>query len=116
MIENCQILVLQKLDFVPLLSIAETNNHFNALVSDMLEKMFRKKMVFIVLSTASGKIGKHHTRISDNYVAVEHFAVAKKLLTKFCHLIQTLIIDRYHSTMDNSTKIARQYALFKNIE
>lgn len=75
--DDCQMLMLEGLDFPTLLDVAGTNRHFASLVSDILQRTFQKKMVYFQLMTFSGKPMEYDIEISNNYIKIRHFEVAK---------------------------------------
>lgn len=41
--DDCQLLMLEGLDFPTLLGVAETNKHFTSIVSNICQRIFTKK-------------------------------------------------------------------------
>jgi len=85
---DCQLLALKQLDFVSLLSLAETNHHFKSLVSLFLKQMFQKKWVDIVIRWPVPQ------EIVGDYIKIKNLTIAEQLFKNFGHLIQKLKINR----------------------
>jgi len=97
---DCQLLVLEQMDFISLLPLAETNLQYKSLVSLFLERIFRRNVVNIELTNLEEDLVIINPYIHS--IKIENTTFAKQLLNNFGHLIQNLEINRVYPYEDES--------------
>lgn len=107
---DCQMMILEKLDFPTLLSLAETNEHFSQLVSDIMKRTFQKKRV-VIGAVAIFTVKTNRLQIGGDFIEIQNYYIAKNLLRKFGHLIQKLKI--YHDN-NHSKQVREIYQLLNS--
>lgn len=106
--DDCQFLVLQRLDFLDLLALAETNHRYKFLASQAAQSVFRNKMVQICLQKPSHYFEPINITITDDHITIDNFTIAEQVLKNFGHHIQKLELGNHYNTMINETKLIYQ--------
>lgn len=102
---DCLLLVLQRLDFASLISVAESNQHLKSIVSIILEQMLRNKMVIIAHSTSYLQTFILNISEYENNIKIRNLEIAEQMLKNSGHLIRNLTIDNAYEAMINSTRL-----------
>lgn len=87
---DCQSLIVEQLDLHDLLSIAQTNTHFNSLAGDVFRRKFGQKL--FVLLPDWNILGGDKFGIEANRVLITSSELAENLLKIFGHLISKVSV------------------------
>lgn len=101
---DCQLLITDLLDVPSLISLAETNEHFFILVSDVVTRRYSKTVVQIISPFYNIE---DHVHEKDDTLTIQHFETAIKFIKLFGHLISHIQI-KYDSIFRNSAKDLNQ--------
>lgn len=87
--DDCLLLILEHLDFISLLSIAEINMRYKSLASEIAKPILRKKFVHI------GILMEPHLQSpgiydKEHFIQIKNHTYAEQVLKSFGHLIQKL--------------------------
>lgn len=99
---DCQLQILEELDFISLISVAETNDHFSSLVSDILRRKLAKKSIDFSVPLYSGTIKANDVLESGHSIKILNAQLLFKLLDSFGHLIVSLSINHSSPLESNS--------------
>lgn len=88
---DCQILILDRLNFHDQLAIAQTSKHFSYVASDIFRRRYATKTFSI--SYRSGKKGNISTEVTESQFIVKNHETALIVLKTFKHLIQSMQIE-----------------------
>lgn len=103
--DDCQLLVLNHLDFTSLLHVAETNGRYKALASEILKAIFREKMLDItLLHPEQNPEQTPRWLIYDDYIRIENFTMVERVVKNFGHLIQKLRLESIHTVMEPTAR------------
>lgn len=99
---DCQLQILEELDFISLISVAETNDHFSSLVSDILRRKLAKKSIDFSVPLYSGAIKANDVHETGHSFKILNAQLLFKLLDNFGHLIMSLSIHHFSPLESNS--------------
>lgn len=92
-------LIIDQLDVPSLISLAETNQHFLILATDVVARKYSKTVIQII-SPFYYNI-EDHVHVKDDIITIQHFETAIKFIKHFGHLITNIQI-MYHSIFRKS--------------
>lgn len=86
---DVQLLILEEMDLLDLISVSETNPHFSSLAEDVFRRKNAKKLFKII----DPLFGSFQNLIETNKtIYIRQFSVILRLLKQFGHLISRLVI------------------------
>lgn len=88
---DCQLTILDNLNLTELISIAEINQYFKILASDVFRRKYSKRTASIYLPYVKCK--EMYEPETNEYFQIAHVEVAAKMLKYFGHLIQSLSVQ-----------------------
>lgn len=84
---DCQFMILEKMDFFTLFSMAETSTQFSSLVSEVVRRTFIKKQLIIASPYTDWFLD------GPRLIGIQHFETAVKVLENFGQFIKNLAIE-----------------------
>lgn len=103
---DCQLLVLDELDVLSMLSLSATNEHFSHLIENILKRKFLNKSITI---TGAGRYATE-VQESEKDIRISHLPEVLWLIKNYCHLISHLKIENFDvNGTDSVYKYANQY-------
>lgn len=98
---DCLLLVLEQLDFMSLVSLAETNIRYNSIVSEIVKPIFRNRMVNIATSQTGRPID---ITIENDFIRIENFTFAERVVKNLGHVIHGLKLNGAYPQYHNATR------------
>lgn len=104
---DCQLLILESLSILELISIAKTNKHFQLLVGDVVRRKCVKKSVTITGLYPSNRTEsqQQHKIETNDDIRIKDFDVAVNTLQLFGPFIRSLKIKQYFTPNDHFERI-----------
>lgn len=106
---DCQLHILNEMDFISLVALSEANKHFSNLVRDILKRKLANKLVIFTApsitseknQTESLSIGTRYVRETDDCIRIKQFTIGAKVLQSVGSLISNVRVD---ALPNNATK------------
>lgn len=95
---DCQLLIMERLDVLSLLSLSETNRHFSMMVENILRRKFVNKSISV-----TGR-GSYATEVEESEKSIRISSLPEMLwlLKNYCHLISHLKIENVETYGNNT--------------
>lgn len=98
---DSQWLIIDELELLDLISMAEVNKHFLSLAQNALRPTLSKKTVIFASPYSTSHSNYNlYIQVTDDFIRIESLPIASKMLQYFGHIINSLRIDQY--IMDNN--------------
>lgn len=91
--DDCQFLILENLDFMSLLSVAETNTRYKSMIARIMKRIFRETLVHISLAHFDYKKPEFDIKLYNDRIQINNFTIAARVVNNFGHLIQKLELE-----------------------
>lgn len=88
---DCQLLIIEKLDFCNLLELSQVNNHFSSIASDIFYRRYGSKLCSI--SYGYGKTEDNSVEVTESQFTIKNHKMAISYIEKFGYLIENIQID-----------------------
>lgn len=114
---DCQLLILDELDWMSLISMAETNEHFMNIIKDIFRCRFEKKSLILSTPHSDSKIEDHQITETSDSISIQNHQLILKILKNFGSVIPSLRIF-HNTTNENSALVYRSINLhcFKTLK
>lgn len=105
--DDCQLSILQHLNFNSLLCVFRTNTRYKLLASKILKPIIQKSLIDIVLlypKTNPLTVKKLGLKVENDYIEINNFTIAERFLKNFGYAIQKLKLGGFGEEVYNETK------------
>lgn len=107
---DCKWQIIENMDFLSQISLAETNKHFSSLVGDILKRKLANKWIILVRPHFEDLDEDAYE--SPTNIEIFDLQIFSKLLTKFGHLISKLSIEIAHASQQEVKLIYKMVNLY----
>lgn len=108
---DCQLMVIEKLDVLSLMKLAETNKYFTNLVSLTLKRILAKKLVILRIPFYDDKKDLQVFETDDS-IHIQNIQTISKLLKKSGHFILRLKIEQFYGTAKGASLLQNLINLY----
>lgn len=99
---DCQLQILNEMDFASLIALSETSKHFSMLIPEVMKRKLAYK--FLAFTMSNG--GNQHIRETNKLIRIMNFQQVTKILHNFGSLISNIRVD---ALRNNETKLIYRY-------
>lgn len=104
---DCQLLILERLNLSALLNVAQTNNHFLQLSTEIYRRKYSSRTISIRSSDFSPEFEEIYVAKYFDYIIITNLEIAGKMLNIFGHFITKLSLKCTDMVSNNVENITR---------